>query len=171
MTAIFGTPVAAVLLAVELLLFEWRPRSFIPVAAAAITATLLAARCCSEPGRCSRSRPIRRLPWWGLIACAGLGIVAGLQSGLLTKLLYASRTRSSACRSTGCGGRPSAGSSVGLGGLVEPRALGVGYDIIGDLLDRPPRRPGRPDDPGRQGGDLAGRALVGHLRAACWRPC
>jgi len=39
MTAIFGTPVAAVLLAVELLLFEWRPRSFIPVAAAAVTAT------------------------------------------------------------------------------------------------------------------------------------
>ncbi len=38
MTGIFGTPVAAVLLAVELLLFEWRPRSFIPVAAAAVTA-------------------------------------------------------------------------------------------------------------------------------------
>ena len=28
MTGIFGTPIAAVLLAVELLLFEWRPRSF-----------------------------------------------------------------------------------------------------------------------------------------------
>ncbi len=41
MTAIFGTPVAAVLLAVELLLFEWRPRSFIPVTAAAITATII----------------------------------------------------------------------------------------------------------------------------------
>ena len=34
MTAIFGTPIAAVLLAVELLLFEWKPRSFIPVAVA-----------------------------------------------------------------------------------------------------------------------------------------
>src|ERR1700709_618620 len=39
MTGIFGTPVAAVLLAVELLLFEWRPRSFIPVALAAVTVT------------------------------------------------------------------------------------------------------------------------------------
>lgn len=38
MTGIFGTPVAAVLLAVELLLFEWRPRSFVPVVAAAVTA-------------------------------------------------------------------------------------------------------------------------------------
>ena len=32
MAAIFATPVAAVLLAVELMLFEWRPRSFIPLA-------------------------------------------------------------------------------------------------------------------------------------------
>jgi H+/Cl- antiporter ClcA len=36
MTAIFGTPMAAVLLAVELLLFEWKPRSFIPVVAACV---------------------------------------------------------------------------------------------------------------------------------------
>ena len=32
MTAVFGTPLAAVLLAVELLLFELRPRSLLPVA-------------------------------------------------------------------------------------------------------------------------------------------
>ena len=38
MTAVFATPVAAVLLAVELLLFEWRPRSMIPVALAACSA-------------------------------------------------------------------------------------------------------------------------------------
>src|SRR5438094_1141054 len=38
MTGIFGTPVAAVLLAVELLLFEWRPRSFVPVVAAVLVA-------------------------------------------------------------------------------------------------------------------------------------
>ena len=62
MTAIFGTPVAAVLLAVELLLFEWRPRSFIPVAVAAITAMLLAAAAVRRRRRCFRSRPIRRCP-------------------------------------------------------------------------------------------------------------
>jgi CIC family chloride channel protein len=61
MTAIFGTPVAAVLLAVELLLFEWRPRSFIPVAVAAVTAAA-GGRGCSTPGRCSRSPPIRACP-------------------------------------------------------------------------------------------------------------
>src|SRR5205085_6814222 len=41
MSAIFATPVAAVLLAVELLLFEWRPRSFIPVALASAVAAIL----------------------------------------------------------------------------------------------------------------------------------
>src|SRR5205823_337900 len=38
MSAVFATPVAAVLLAVELLLFEWKPRSFIPVACASVVA-------------------------------------------------------------------------------------------------------------------------------------
>src|SRR5207245_2285891 len=38
MTAVFGTPIAAVMLAIELLLFEWAPRSFVPVAVAAIVA-------------------------------------------------------------------------------------------------------------------------------------
>ncbi|RUZ90970.1 chloride channel protein, partial [Mesorhizobium sp. M7A.F.Ca.US.001.02.1.1] len=38
MTTVFGTPIAAIMLAVELLLFEWTPRSFIPVAVAAVIA-------------------------------------------------------------------------------------------------------------------------------------
>ena len=41
MSAVFATPVAAVLLAVELLLFEWKPRSFIPVTVASIVASVL----------------------------------------------------------------------------------------------------------------------------------
>ncbi|WP_010118624.1 chloride channel protein, partial [Burkholderia oklahomensis] len=45
MTAVFGTPVAAVLLAVELLLFEWRPRSFLPVALACAVAGFARAAC------------------------------------------------------------------------------------------------------------------------------
>ena len=40
MTTVFGTPIAAIMLAVELLLFEWTPRSFIPVAVAAIVAAV-----------------------------------------------------------------------------------------------------------------------------------
>ncbi len=41
MSATFATPVAAILLAVELLLFEWRPRSLVPVAIASATAGIL----------------------------------------------------------------------------------------------------------------------------------
>ncbi|MBS0409824.1 MAG: chloride channel protein [Proteobacteria bacterium] len=133
MTAIFGTPVAAVLLAVELLLFEWRPRSFIPVAAAAVTAT------CWRPALFG-SGPLFpftahvSLPWWGLIACAGMGIVAGLQSSLLTKALYTLEDAFERLPIHWMWWPALGGLAVGLGGLVEPRALGVGYDVIGDLL-------------------------------------
>ncbi len=72
MTGIFGTPVAAVLLAVELLLFEWRPRSFIPVVVAVVMAiclrpTLLGA----GPLFAFSSMPT--LPWWNILGCAGVG--------------------------------------------------------------------------------------------------
>jgi len=133
MTGIFGTPVAAVLLAVELLLFEWRPRSFIPVAAAAVTAT------CWRPllfgvGPLFAFAADPPLPWWGLIACAGLGILAGLQSALLTTLLYAIEDTFERLPIHWMWWPALGGLVVGLGGLVEPRALGVGYDVIRDLL-------------------------------------
>ena len=57
MSATFAAPVAAVLLAVELLLFEWKPRSFIPVALASATAAVAAALPPRRSGRCSRSPP------------------------------------------------------------------------------------------------------------------
>lgn len=153
MTAIFGTPIAAVLLAVELLLFEWRPRSFIPVATAAITAT------CWRPllfgtGPLFPSANDPTLPWWGLFACAGLGLLAGLQSGILTKLLYILEDAFERLPIHWMWWPAIGGLFVGLGGLIEPRALGVGYDVIGDLLT----------------GDLAARAVLTILlvKAAIW---
>lgn len=133
MTAIFGTPIAAVLLAVELLLFEWRPRSFIPVAAAAMTAT------CWRPlffgtGPLFPFANDPALPWWGLLACAGVGVLAGLQSGLLTKLLYTLEDAFERLPIHWMWWPAIGGLFVGLGGLIEPRALGVGYDVIADLL-------------------------------------
>ncbi|WP_029908475.1 chloride channel protein [Caulobacter sp. UNC358MFTsu5.1] len=133
MTAIFGTPVAAVLLAVELLLFEWRPRSFIPVAVAAVAATawrpLLFG---TGPLFPFDADPL--LPWWGLGLCAGLGVLAGLQSGLLTKLLYGLEDAFERLPIHWMWWPALGGLGVGLGGLIEPRALGVGYDVIRDLL-------------------------------------
>lgn len=65
MTAIFGTPVAAVLLAVEVLLFEGRPRSLVPVTVGAVTAA------CWRPALFGAGPLIPfadnpALPWWGL---------------------------------------------------------------------------------------------------------
>ncbi|AWN44341.1 chloride channel protein [Methylobacterium durans] len=133
MTAIFGTPIAAVLLAVELLLFEWRPRSFIPVAAAVVTAF------CWRPllfgtGPLFPFADDPALPWWGLIACVGLGSLAGMLSGLLTKLLYTLEDAFERLPIHWMWWPALGGLVVGLGGLIEPRALGVGYDVIGDLL-------------------------------------
>ncbi len=116
MAAVFGTPVAAALLAVELLLFEWKPRSFIPVAcAAAVAGALRVPLLGSGP---PSEDLFRKLPihwmWWPVLG----------------------------------------GAVVGLGGFLYPRALGVGYDTIDDLL----------------AGRLVGVALLGLMltKAVIW---
>ncbi|OOO20089.1 CBS domain-containing protein [Rhizobium sophoriradicis] len=134
MTAIFGSPIAAVMLAVELLLFEWKPRSFIPVAVAACVSI------CWRPLLFGTGPlfPIHfqvDLPWWGIFACAALGIISGLQSGLLTTLLYKIEDLFEALPIHWMWWPMLGGLVIGLGGLIEPRAMGVGYDIIDGLLN------------------------------------
>ena len=75
MTAIFGTPVAAVLLAVEVLLFEWRPRSLVPVTVGAVTATLLAAAAV-------RRRPALSLRRQSVAAVVGAACLRGTRHRL-----------------------------------------------------------------------------------------
>jgi H+/Cl- antiporter ClcA/predicted transcriptional regulator len=133
MTAIFGTPVAAVLLAVELLLFEWKPRSFIPVAAAVVVAAGLRPLL-FDAGPLFPFSPDIDLPWWGLIACAGVGAVAGLQSTFFTVVLYGAEDLFERLPIHWMWWPAIGGLVVGVGGLFEPRALGMGYDVIGDLL-------------------------------------
>ena len=79
MTAIFGTPVAAVLLAIEVMLFEWKPRSFVPVVVSAIVAMAWRPWLVGAWPLFPHTG-IPAMPWWGLALCAGVGIVAGLQS-------------------------------------------------------------------------------------------
>ncbi|HEY3815075.1 MAG TPA: chloride channel protein [Caulobacteraceae bacterium] len=133
MTAIFGTPAAAVLLAVELLLFEWKPRSFLPV----VTAVIAAA--CLRPwlfghGPLFALQSIPAMTWQILLLCVVVGIAAGLQSGLLTRLLYACEDLFEHAPVHWMWRPAIGGVFVGIGGLVEPRALGVGYGVIGDML-------------------------------------
>jgi len=137
MTAIFGTPLAAVLLAVELLLFEWKPRSFIPVSVAVGTA--MAWRpLLFDAGPLFPAHFHWTLPWWGLLLCTGIGIVSGLQSGLLTTLLYRLEDMFERVPLHWMWWPVLGGIAVGLGGWIEPRALGVGYDVIADLLSGHP---------------------------------
>jgi CIC family chloride channel protein len=134
MTAIFGTPVAAVLLAVELLLFEWKPRSLIPVIGACVISSALRPLLIGS-GALFPFAGHLDLPWWGLFACVGVGVIAGLQSGLLTGALYKMEDLFGHIPLHWMWWPAIGGLAVGLGGLVEPRALGVGYDVISDLLN------------------------------------
>src|ERR1051326_7460790 len=88
MSATFGTPVAAVLLAVELLLFEWKPRSLVPVAvASAVAAAMRPFFLGAGPLFAMPAHP--ELALTGLVACVGVGLLAGIASTLLTWAVYA----------------------------------------------------------------------------------
>jgi H+/Cl- antiporter ClcA len=133
MAATFGTPVAAVLIAVELLLFEWKPRSVVPVAAAAAVAAMLRTFA-FETGPLFPFAQHWALPWWGLLPCLLVGVSAGLASGALTGLVYGFEDLFQRLPIHWMWWPAIGGLIVGLGGLIEPRALGVGYDVIRDLL-------------------------------------
>jgi len=134
MAAIFASPVAAVLLAVELLLFEWRPRSFIPVAiasavAAALRVPLLGAGPIFPPDAFHSA-----LGGEGLIFALIVGIIAGLGSGLLTAMVYGFEDLFEKLPIHWMWWPTIGGLFVGIGGLIDPRVLGVGYDTIHALL-------------------------------------
>ncbi|MDQ0470282.1 chloride channel protein [Labrys wisconsinensis] len=140
MTAIFGTPVAAVLLAVELLLFEWKPRSFLPVLVAAAVAaaerTLL-----FDAGPLFPYAGGMALSGQAMLAWALVGLSAGLASGLLTAMVYACEDAFQALPIHWMWWPLAGGLAIGIGGLIDPAALGVGYDNIAHLLagDMPAR--------------------------------
>lgn len=133
MTTVFGTPIAAIMLAVELLLFEWTPRSFIPVVVAAIVA---------EVERTVLHMPSPLFPFDGMmeIGFPGLagwimvGIAAGLLSAALTRLVYACEDGFLKLPIHWMWWPMIGGLVIGIGGLIDPRALGVGYQNIEQIL-------------------------------------
>jgi H+/Cl- antiporter ClcA len=134
MSATFATPIAAVLLAVELLLFEWKPRSVIPVALASATAGA-ARRYILGLG------PLFPVPQHaifigpqGLAGCVIAGLLAGGLSSLLTLGVYAAEDLFKKLPIHWMWWPAIGGAFVGLGGMIFPQALGVGYDTILSLL-------------------------------------
>lgn len=133
MSAVFATPVAAVLLSVELLLFEWKPRSFIPIAVAALVASVLRVPLL---GTGPIFDTIAHAPPTGfeLLLAAGVGILAGFGSSLLTLLVYMFEDLFEKLPIHWMWWPVIGAFFVGVGGIIEPRVLGVGYDTIHSLL-------------------------------------
>jgi H+/Cl- antiporter ClcA/predicted transcriptional regulator len=153
MSAVFATPIAAVLLAVELLLFEWKPRSFVPVAVASVVASLLRVPLLG-------AGPIFPVPPHPVLGATALGVAlltgvaAGLVSGLLTVLVYACEDFFQRLPIHWMWWPALGAAFVGLGGVLDPRVLGVGYETIHALMR----------------GEILGGALIGLLvaKALVW---
>jgi len=134
MSATFASPVAAVLLAVELLLFEWKPRSLIPVALASAVAAVVRRYILGfGPLFPVPAHPLFIGPK-GLLGCALVGLMAGALSALLTLSVYAAEDAFQRLKIHWMWWPAIGGLAIGLGGLIFPQALGVGYDTIGALL-------------------------------------
>ena len=134
MSATFASPVAAVLLAVELLLFEWKPRSLIPVALASAMAAVVRRYILGfGPLFTVPVHPLFIGPM-GLLGCALVGLLAGALSALLTLSVYAAEDAFQRLKIHWMWWPAIGGLAIGLGGLFFPQALGVGYDTIGALL-------------------------------------
>ncbi|MDR3606208.1 MAG: chloride channel protein [Oligoflexia bacterium] len=134
MTAIFGTPLAAVLLAIELLLFEFRAQSFIPVALSAVVAAVI------------RSTLWTKAPFFDLSAFTVVtpsqlpvylasGAIFGLLSVFITKSVYFIEDLFERLPVHWMWWPVLGGMGVGIIGLIEPRSLGVGYSNIADGLN------------------------------------
>jgi H+/Cl- antiporter ClcA/predicted transcriptional regulator len=133
MSATFGSPIAAVLLAVELLLFEWKPRSVVPVAIASICAAGLRSYMeGAEP--LFAITPHLPVGPSGLVSAAVLGLAAGGLSALLTLAVYGAEDTFQLLPIHWMWWPALGGLAIGIGGWIEPKALGVGYDTIYDLL-------------------------------------
>ena len=132
MTAVFGTPIAALLLAVELLLFELRPRSLLPVALACVVAAFLRPLILEAaplfPQQSPALQPI------ALLSCAVAGVLCGALAWLLSTALYRVEDGFHKLPIHWMWWPALGALAVGIGGYFQPRALGVGYDVIGDLL-------------------------------------
>ncbi len=165
MAATFGSPVSAVLLAIELLLFEFRPRSIIPVSLASATATAVrivfvgTAPIFAMPDRRAAERRSA-----GDVRRSSARWSASLSVYVTRARLLRSRTCSRNCPSTGCGGRRSAAVAVGRRWLLRAA------DARRRLRQH---RSNRRRQSGRRGGGLSVRVevhLLGRSRSAAGRP-
>jgi chloride channel protein, CIC family len=134
MSATFNTPIAGVILAIELLLFEFKSRSFIPLVIASTLATavhmqLLGAGPMFHVSAMDFAIP-RALPFY-----LALGVVCGLAAVGFSRLLYWVEDQFDKLPFDEMWWPAIGALGLGIIGFFVPRVLGVGYDTIGDILN------------------------------------
>lgn len=136
LAGVFKTPFAGVMMAVELLVFEFRARSFVPIALASATGTMVAMGFRGgEPvfpvNTAYHFHPVE-LPFFVLLGvfCAGL-------AWLMTRTLYFAEEFFEDIKIWFPLIPAFGGLLVGLIALVRPEVLGTGYAVIADLLSKP----------------------------------
>jgi chloride channel protein, CIC family len=134
MSATFNTPIAGVILAIELLLFEFKARSFIPLVIASALATAvhmqtLGAGPMFKVAAMDFGVP-RALPFYLV-----LGVICGLAAVGFTKLLYWTEDQFEKLPVDELWWPAIGALGLGIIGYFVPRVLGVGYDTIGDILN------------------------------------
>src|SRR5277367_3916244 len=134
MSATFATPLAAILLAVELLLFELRPRSLVPVAIGSATAAVLRGFLLG-PGPLFPMPAIAGIdPLPTAVGSLLLGALLGLIAAALSRMMYAFEDMFERLPLHWMWWPALGGLGIGFFGLIFPRGLGVGYDNIAQLL-------------------------------------
>lgn len=133
MSAMFGSPVAAVILAVELLLFEMRARSLVPVSVASVMAFVASRGFTTVPLFPMAAVPQAMQPG-PLLVCAALGVVAGIAAIGVTRVVYWVEDVFEKLPIHWMWWPALGGLVVGSTSLLEPRVLGVGYRNIGDAI-------------------------------------
>lgn len=134
MAATFNSPFAALMLAVELLLFEWRPRSYVPVAAAVCVAAI-ARRPLLGTQALFPAVGTLHIDYSTYALCIVSGVTSGILAVIATKLVYLAEDGFHRLPIHWMWWPAIGGVIIGIGGLIVPQALGVGYNVIGAELD------------------------------------
>jgi CIC family chloride channel protein len=134
MSATFNTPIAGVILAIELLLFEFKSRSFIPLVIASTLATAVHMQLLG-PGPMFHVAAMdfaipRALPFY-----LALGLICGLAAAGFSKLLYWVEDQFEKLPFDEMWWPAVGALGLGVIGFFVPRVFGVGYDTIGDILN------------------------------------
>lgn len=134
MAAIFGSPIAAIFLAIELLLFEFSPRSFIPVALACITGAAGHHFLFGQKPVFEITTTIETASNTALLAYSVMGIIIGLVSVGVTKIVYQIEDWFEKLPVHWMWWPAIGGIAVGVIGYFAPKTLGVGYSNITEIL-------------------------------------